>query len=40
MLMVYSVGTGFIKLSDSTTLKLRILIVDVKESGFLPIWRH
>ena len=31
-----SVGTGFIKLSDGTVLKLRILIVDVKEAGFSP----
>ena len=30
------VGTGFIKLSDGTVLKLRILIVDVKETGFSP----
>jgi len=29
-------GTGFIKLSDGTILKLRILIVDVKEAGFSP----
>jgi len=31
-----SMGTGFIKLSDGTVLKLRILIVDVKEAGFSP----
>jgi len=31
-----SVGTGFIKLFDGTVLKLRILIVDVKEAGFSP----
>jgi len=30
------VGTSFIKLSDGTELKLRILIVDVKELGFSP----
>jgi len=30
------VGTGLIKLSDGTELKLRILIVDVKELGFSP----
>jgi len=30
------VGTGFIKLSDGAELKLRILIVDVKEVGFSP----
>lgn len=34
--MSSSMGTGFIKLSDGTILKLRILIVDVKEAGFSP----
>ena len=34
--MSSSVGTGFIKLTDGTVLKLRILIVDVKEAGFSP----
>jgi len=29
-------GTGYITLSDGTRLKLRILIVDVKEAGFSP----
>lgn len=31
-----AVGTGFIKLADGAVLKLRILIVDVKEMGFSP----
>jgi len=30
------VGVGRIKLSDGTVLKLKILIVDVRESGFSP----
>lgn len=30
------VGTGRIKLSDGAVLKLRILIVDVREAGFSP----
>jgi hypothetical protein len=30
------VGVGRIKLSDGTILKLKILIVDVRESGFSP----
>lgn len=30
------VGTGYITLSDGTKLKLRILIVDVREVGFSP----
>lgn len=34
--MISSVGTGFIKLADGAVLKLRILIVDVKEAGFSP----
>lgn len=34
--MTNAVGTGFIKLSDGTVLKLRILIIDVKEAGFSP----
>lgn len=34
--MSSSVGTGFIKLSDGTVLKLKILIVDIKEEGFSP----
>lgn len=29
-------GIGFIKLSDGTELKLRMLIIDVKELGFSP----
>lgn len=35
--MSSGVGTGYIKLSDGTVLKLRILIVDVKEVGFSPL---
>ena len=31
-----SVGTGHIKLSDNSVIKLKILIVDVKEVGFSP----
>jgi hypothetical protein len=30
------VGVGRIKLSDGAVLKLKILIVDVRESGFSP----
>ena len=35
-MMSSAAGTGFIRLSDGTVLKLRILIVDVKETGFSP----
>jgi len=35
-MMSSSVGTGFIKLADGAVLKLRILIVDIKETGFSP----
>lgn len=31
-----SIGTGFIKLSDGTVLKLKTLIIDVREIGFSP----
>jgi len=31
-----SVGTGRVKLSDNSVIKLKILIVDVKEVGFSP----
>jgi len=31
-----TVGTGRIRLSDGTVLRLKILIVDVKEAGFSP----
>jgi hypothetical protein len=31
-----SVGVGRVKLSDNSVLKLKILVVDVKEAGFSP----
>ena len=34
--MSTSTGIGYIKLSDGTILKLKILIIDVKEIGFSP----
>lgn len=30
------VGTGYIKLSDGTEIELKILIIDIRESGFSP----
>jgi len=34
--MPENVGTGIIKLSDGATLKLSILIINIKEAGFSP----